>query len=243
MLKKLFPKVEVAEFNKNTGYTGGNNYGIEIALKQKADYIFILNPDVLLENTCLERLVSGAETIKNKGIFGPVLFKDTEKHLVWSAGGFIDPKRFSALLRNTRSQSNKNESLTQCDFVSGTAMLIPCALLQDRLRFHDPYFLYYEDVDLCFAARRLGYPSYTVGNAHAIHLEVSSSLSNATNKEYYLARNHLLFIERHGPIAVKLREFLRLPKSLWEFHAAHKFSAIAGIRDYFLRHYGYFNGK
>src|SRR3989344_3736771 len=46
---------------KNLGYAAGNNVGIEYALKRKADYILVLNNDVLLDKSLFESLVKNAQ--------------------------------------------------------------------------------------------------------------------------------------------------------------------------------------
>jgi hypothetical protein len=73
----------------------------------------------------------------------------------------------------------------------------------------------------------------TSEGAKLVHPEGGTDLT----KNYYLARNHLLFVERNAPFSVQLRETLRLPKTLWEHFKKGDRSALKGIKDYLLRKY------
>lgn len=220
--------------NKNTGFAGGNNLGIRYALKSKADYILILNPDVILDKNCLGNLVKAAKTNKDLSIIGPKLFTSLRKDKIWSFGGILDFVRYSAILIGFgKKDTYKNES--NCEFISGTCMLMPFSLVIKGIKFEEKYFMYYEDVEFCLTAQKLGFSSHVTSEAYAIHLETSNV---SKSKNYYLARNHLLFIERNAPFRVQLHEFVRLPKTLLEHYQKQEFASLFGIGDYFLRKFG-----
>ena len=269
LVKKRFPQVEILRLGHNLGYAGGNNRGIELALKSGPDYVLILNPDVAIFPGAIEKLIVGAKKYANQGIFGPKILQAGRK-TIWSIGGELDKKRWTAKLIGYNqidkthrfpgiSTSGVSRSDTPevsgvihggtygCDFISGTCMLIPKQLLETGLRFYEPYFMYYEDIEFCVRAGKLGFPSYIVPQSKIIHFETSQmnsvlSLSGGIlGKDYYLARNHLLFVERNAPIKVKLREALRLPKTIWEHVNAKGDLGRKGIKDYYLRRFGHIN--
>ncbi|MCX6724605.1 MAG: glycosyltransferase, partial [Candidatus Shapirobacteria bacterium] len=66
-LKEKFPKIILLESPKNLGFAGGNNLGIKKALKNKADFILILNNDTFLDKNLLVFLVKTAESKKQSG--------------------------------------------------------------------------------------------------------------------------------------------------------------------------------
>ncbi len=101
---------------------------------------------------------------------------------------------------------------------------------------YESYFMYYEDVDFCVRARRAGYPLYSVKIPGIMHEE--KGWKNNNNQEYYLARNHLLFVERLAPMWLKTHEILRLPKTYYEHMSKKEYGAAAGVRDYLLRRFG-----
>ena len=61
-IRKNFPEVMVIESKKNLGFAGGNNLGIEEAIKTGADHILLLNPDTIIDQNCLKVLESKADT-------------------------------------------------------------------------------------------------------------------------------------------------------------------------------------
>ena len=75
-LNGTFPSIEVLRLEKNAGYSGGFNYGIDYAIKKlNADYILISNNDVKIGNTSIKALVSTAETDSKIGfVTGKVYF-------------------------------------------------------------------------------------------------------------------------------------------------------------------------
>lgn len=119
-------------------------------------------------------------------------------------------------------------------------MFIPAQLLKQGFRFYEPYFMYYEDVEFGVRAAHLGFSPQVVADSVVIHHEQSEHETAKKMKAYYLARNHLLFLERNAPLTIKLREFIRLPKTLFEHVRKQEYTALKGISDYYLRRFGGF---
>lgn len=250
LVKCQFPRVTVFILPRNTGYAAGNNLGIKKALQLTPDYVLILNPDTILDKNCLKELLKDAEAHVGARVLGPKIYSDAGKKMIWSVGGELDKNRYTAKLiglgEKDKGQYDKGQ---QVDFVSGTCMLIPRQVLETGARFYEPYFMYYEDVEFCVRTRKIGYTSVVVPEAKLVHYEVSNShdtlgakLVNLPGwkllKNYYLARNHLLFVERNAPIRVKLREILRLPKTVFEHVLQQDTQSLKGVRDYYMRKYG-----
>ena len=70
------------------------------------------------------------------------------------------------------------------------------------------------------------------------HVDTASLGKGSYLHQYYLARNHFLFVERLAPFSVKLHELVRLPKTVWEHIVRHEQGALHGVRDYLLRRFG-----
>ncbi|HCM37722.1 MAG: hypothetical protein UV61_C0002G0275 [Candidatus Gottesmanbacteria bacterium GW2011_GWB1_43_11] len=241
LVRQKYAAVNLISLPNNVGFAAGNNLGIELALKEHPTYILILNPDTVLLPGALSALVAAAQHHHQRGIFGPQILRGSDPYVLWSAGGEIDPKRYTAgLIGYNQPVGPSFEKETVCDFVSGTCMLISAALFSFRIRFFAPYFLYYEDVEFCLWAKRFRGFSVYVPQAKILHQETSASGERLQAKSYYLARNHLLFVERCAPFGVKLRELARLPKTLAEHIGSQDLPAVIGIKDYFLRHFGHY---
>ena len=62
-IQKEFPEVVVLEAGENLGYAGGNNFGIQHALQNNADYILLLNNDVVVDSQLLKNLLKAAHSV------------------------------------------------------------------------------------------------------------------------------------------------------------------------------------
>ena len=88
-IQNAYPEVQIVNLEKNLGYAGNNNVGIEIALKQGADWVFVLNEDIILEASCLEKLIEVGECDPGIGILGPLVYHHSEPAVIQSAGGLL----------------------------------------------------------------------------------------------------------------------------------------------------------
>ena len=171
------------------------------------------------------------------GIAGPKIYDIKGK--IWSLGGKIDKKRYSGgLIGLGLKDLNGNGIATKPDYIPGTAMLIKKEVLEKTGLFEEKYFIYYEDTEISQKAQKQGYKIAIIPNATIRHKESSSFGKKSKAHSYYLSRNHLLFVERNAPISIRLREFIRLPKTIWEHLQNKDRYALLGIRDYFLRRFG-----
>lgn len=218
----------------NVGYAGGINKALKGNIS-KYDYFFILNPDIVLKKDCLRNLLSVIAVDKDLGIVGPKIL-DTKGH-IWAMGGELNPIRYSGgLLHYGKPNRAFKEKLVITDFISGTAMLIRKEVFEKIGLFRDDYFLYYEDVDFCLRARKAGFCLAVVPSAEIVHAASSSTGKGSPLMQYYMARNHLIFMQRFAPLHLKIRELIRLPKTLYQ--AKKRKYELLGIRDYFIRKWG-----
>lgn len=235
-LQKDFPGVQILELNENAGYSGGNNLGIKLLIKQSTDYIFILNPDTIICKDTIPKLFKALKSTGRTGIVGPKIYDMKGK--IWSCGGVIDKKRFTGgLIGFGENDTGQYDQAREVDYIPGTAMLIKKEVLEEIGLFEEKYFIYYEDTELSVRARKAGYQIAIVPQAIINHKESSSFGKKSEAHSYYMARNHLLFLERNAPIFTKARELIRLPKTIWEHMERKEKWAVIGIKDYFLRRF------
>jgi GT2 family glycosyltransferase len=88
--------------------------------------------------------------------------------------------------------------------------------------------------NFCQRARNCGYKIVYAPQLIVVHQESTSVKKFYGMKEYYLARNHLIFLFKHAPTSIKFRELIRLPKTLLEFKKDNKKSKykIKGTTDF-----------
>ncbi len=201
----------------NRGYGAAANIGIQKALADRADWVVVCNQDIVLSDRCADKL--------RKNLLA------SESAILSPLAGKLDQLRWT-------SSEPKGYKNNFPDYTSGACFAIHRSVVEAIGCFDERYFLYYEEVDYCVRARREGFPVRQIildcfRHAWAPRLGKGSFLH-----EYYLARNHLLFVERNAPWKVKLRELLRSPKTVCDHVNRKNFGALHGMKDYLLRKFG-----
>lgn len=194
------PGVEWRPMGANLGFAGGSNAGIRIALEGGARFVALVNTDVVLEPTWVERLVGDAAAHPEAGIFGGLLLfahdpgRVNSTGLVMDALGRVRDRDFGAEVATLHREDGPTLGVT------GGAVLLRAEALR-RVGPLDPaYFAYYEDADLCARARRAGIGCRFVAAARATHGFGSTIGAGSPTQRYLLARNHLRFVATHLPL-------------------------------------------
>ncbi len=194
-LKRSSPKVKLIRSQENLGFAGGNNVGIRYSLGNKADYVLLLNNDTVVDKDFLEPLVQFLETDPKFGIVGPLIYDYHVKDKLWWAGGKFD------FWLNFHPETEMSQSETKIvTFQSGCAMLIKKEVFEKVGFLDEDYFLYYEDADFCFSAKRVGFSCAVTKKSNIWH-KISMSTKGEENpaNEYYYVRNKLKFGHKNCP--------------------------------------------
>lgn len=232
----------------NLGFTGGNNLGINYALKNNFDYILIANNDIRVDANFLEKLLSEIK-LQPKSIVAPKIYfeKGYEFHknryqksdlgnVIWAMGGKIDWNNIYgsniAIDEVDKGQYDKNPPIP--DFISGCCFLASSKFFQQVGHFDEKYYLYMEDVDLSLRAVKAGYTIIIVPNSKIWHIN-SGTAGAATNiQDYFITRNRLLFAFKYGSLKTKMAIFRESLKHLLFGRPWQKI----GIKDYYLSKFG-----
>lgn len=189
---KNFPEIKFIQNNNNLGYTGGNNIGIKAALEIGADFVFILNPDTLVDSDCLKSLLEAAK-ILNAQIVGPKIYFPDNK-TIWFAGGIIDTNNIIGVHQGVDEKDlGQYDKVEETDFVTGAAMFVKSNTFEKIGFFDDRYFLYLEDLEFCFRAKLKGMKILYDPRAKVIHKNAHSTGLGSSLQDYYITRNRLLF--------------------------------------------------
>lgn len=197
----------------NTGYAGGANVGMRHALAHGAKWLVILNQDISM-------------TRKAAATFSEYLFK-AEPGIYGPIAGGLDAKRWTTILPSMKT-----------DYISGACIAIHRDVIAKIGYFFEPYFLYYEEADYCIRARRAGFPVKLALIEGITHEESVTLGRGSFAHQYYMARNHLLFVSRLAPDAVKRYEYMRLPWTISEHIMRSEKGGLSGVRDFLLRRFG-----
>jgi GT2 family glycosyltransferase len=203
-----FPGVTLLRNGKNLGFAGGNNPGIKYAMANGADYVLLLNNDTVIEPDFLGRMVQLAESDLSIGIVSPKIFYFSEPKRIWFAGGMIDfHKGLTSHLGDQEIDRGQFDDILDVDFVSGCAMLIKKAVIQDAGLLYDKLFLYYEDSDYCARVHRTGYRIVMAQDARIWH-KVSSTTSKIKDLQWFYGTRNMLIFEKRNARLVQLVYFV-----------------------------------
>jgi GT2 family glycosyltransferase len=176
--------------NSNLGYAGGNNIGINKALDDQSDFIWILNPDIRVESDTLKKMIETAmSSDKIAGIGSRICFR-TDKNLIYSDGGILTPEEGYKVthLHNKMRLPIKGElELQKVDYINGSSILLNAKAVHSIGKFREDFFLYFEEAEWCLRAKNAGWIMVTDTRAIVYH----SPSSKGPAYHYYMTRNRI----------------------------------------------------
>lgn len=167
----------------NGGFAAGNNIGIKYALtKDDFEYIWLLNNDTVIEKDSLSNLVSHSKQ-NDIGICGSALMYFHDPKEVQAYGGTVN-KFFGT----SKHILDKNEIERKLDYVVGASFLIDKKVIDKIGLMSEEYFLYNEDSDYSFDARKNGFKLGIALESIVYHKEGGSTgmHSKQENKSEFL---------------------------------------------------------
>lgn len=189
---------------KNLGYAGGNNVGIEIALKNGADYVWILNPDIRVESQTLNTLFRTVIEDKTLAAIGPRITHRNNPDKIFSDGGMIAMnENYSAYHKHHNAELTSGSKTIDYDisFIDGSCILLNCEAIKEIGKLPEEYFLYFEETDWCFKARKHKWKLAIDSNAAVSNL---TSVKRATFY-YHITRNKIIFCKKYHPNFTQVR--------------------------------------
>lgn len=194
----VYPEVIFIRSDKNLGFAGGNNLGIEQA---KGSYLFFVNNDTEFTESLTEALVATLETHEEVAVVSPKIHYYQQPGLLQYAG-FTEMNYYTARNRcigQFEEDKGQYDTVTgPTGFAHGAAMMVRKEAMEKVGLMKDSFFLYYEEMDWCARFRRAGYGIWINAQALIYHKESVSVGANSALKEYFMNRNRLLFIRRNG---------------------------------------------
>lgn len=211
--------IEIIKNNSNLGYVG-NNLGIKKAIKQKFDYVLLINNDVIVDPNFLEELVNGA----NLGfdLVGPKIYfapgyeyhlsrysKKEQGSVIWSAGGQIDWQNIygSNIGVDEVDIGQYDQNNDKIDFLTGCCLMINSKVFKKIGYLDEKYFMYLEDMEFCQRAKKNGYKLAYVYKSKIWHVNSGSSKSGGSLHDYFITRNRLYFGFKNASFKTKFALF------------------------------------
>lgn len=231
-IRAQFPEVEVLVNERNERFARANNQGMQKALAAGADLVLLLNNDTEVAPDFLDHLVSAAASRPEVGMVAPKIYYHHDQQLIWFAGGRINLWTGHVSHRGLRQHDfpPKYDLPEAVDFLTGCAILAKRECLEmvkihiDEGYLDEGYFMYIEDVDLCWRARKAGFVCLYQPAAKIWH-KVSASTSGQF-KVYHKVRSNFQFFKTYakwyhwptivigvlvGAVAEIIRQFIHNP--------------------------------
>ena len=199
-IKKKFNEIEIIHSDKNLGFSGGNNIGIEYSIKNGAELILLLNNDTIVEPDFLNHLINASNDNEKIGITVPKIKYYSNPDNIWYAGGYISNLKGSAYTIGEGESGEKYQINKFVTFATGCCMLIKKQVFEDVGYWDEDYFLYLEDADFCKRTTVAGFKILFVPGSKIFHKVNTATTKNNKNLPlYYMFRNRLYFSKKLLP--------------------------------------------
>jgi GT2 family glycosyltransferase len=213
-----YPDIFVIENGRNLGFTGGNNRGIEVALSRGAEFIMLLNNDTTVAPDLLLAFVRAAEEHLDAGVFGAKIYFLADPKRIWYAGTrwSADGLGFERVGDGVLDEGTDFHQVQDTEYACGCAMLFRASAARTVGLLDDRFFIFYEEADWCFRARKAGFRCLFVPEAKVWH-RVSATFTGQRSiiQEYFMLRNQLLWAERHMTLRQRLGVGANTLNAIW----------------------------
>jgi len=193
------PLLNILVNDKNLGYAGGLNTGINFVLQHHAEWILLINNDVIVDSTFYFELIKGIRENQEFKIISPLIFEYNRPTRIWFLGDKVIPLTLltRSLSRGEIDQGNLVDVIP-VDFVSGCAMMVHRSVFESIGLFSTRFFMYAEEVDFLQRARLAGFRSATVTRAKMWHKISASAGRDLPGTRYLKIYNQILFYKHYS---------------------------------------------
>lgn len=246
-IKEKFPQIKLIANQKNLGFGKANNIGLKQA---NGKYILLINPDTLVAEDTFEKMIKFFESNSEAGLAGcKILNPDGSLQLAcrrsfpgpWTS--FTKVTGLSNLFPNSKIFARYNltyldENKTyEVDAISGSFMMMRKEVYEKVGGFDEQFFMYGEDLDLCYRIQKSGFKVYYVHSTQIIHYKGESTKRSSLDetKVFYNAMH--LFVKKHLSSSLLIGFILRSAiavRSVFAFLGDRKLLILSVILDFIL---------
>jgi GT2 family glycosyltransferase len=207
MVSEKFPEVILIRNKENLGFSKANNQAIRIA---KGEYILLLNPDTVMEDDTLQKIVHymdqhpkagglGVKMIDGKGNFLP----ESKRGLPKPDVAFYKVFGLSKLFPKSRVFGKYHlgfldpDQIHEVDILSGAFMMVRKTILDKIGLLDETFFMYGEDIDLSYRITSAGYRNIYFPETRIIHYKGESTKKGSINYVLVFYRAMIIFAKKH----------------------------------------------
>lgn len=207
-IKAEFPSIRLVAETENHGFAKANNIAGTYA---QGEFLLLLNPDTIVLDGAIDRLVSFARRVPEAGIWGGRTLNGDRslnptncwhRMTLWSLCcqllGLSSIFRESALFNSEGYGGWMRDSERDVDIVTGCFLLIKRKFWERLGGFDLSYVMYGEEADLCLRAQTVGSQPRITPDAQIVHY-AGASETVRSDKMTRLLRAKVLLVRRHFP--------------------------------------------
>lgn len=206
--------VTLVQAPRNGGFAYGNNLAFRIAQDDgRPDYFHLLNPDTLVRKGAIGSLVRFLEAHPDVGIVGssfenldgsdwPIAFRFPSILSELESG--LQLGVASRILRRWVVAVEMSFEPQPVDWLPGASMMVRRSVFETIGGFDEAYFLYFEETDFCFRAKKAGFPTWYVPESRVMHIVGQSTKVTERNvalkrfPSYWFESRRRYFIASYG---------------------------------------------
>jgi GT2 family glycosyltransferase len=207
LVREKFPHVCRLDLEVNPGYGAALNAGVALASNE---LVVLMNGDAWPQPGGVERLVEGAAHEPHGGVFGPRLL-NPDGTLQPSVRGFPTIWRLATEYLFLRWLAPRSRALNafygsgfdhtsrrEAEFLLGAVLLVRRHVFDEIGGFDESFFMFNEEVDLCYRARAAGWTVLFWPDAEFVHVGGASTSQVWPSMYREQLRSHLRFLAKHG---------------------------------------------
>lgn len=203
IVQKYFSKIpiNIIATKRNNGFARGNNIGIQKAIDEDCDLVFILNPDMQLEQKCIDLISKKFIADEKIGVVGPIVLDSKETNNIIQSYGFkVNFKTQKKHLCHTGEKlTDEIPPEIYVDYVLGGAMMIRTNVLSTTGLFEENYFMYNDELDIAYRIFKAGFKTVCLRDAIVRHFHDFDNNNKRGNNlmYYYIMRNRYLYFIKY----------------------------------------------
>jgi hypothetical protein len=217
MLAAEFPQVRFLQSEANLGFAAANNMAFD---KCSGEYLLFLNPDTEVVGTAVRAMLSFLRATGNAGAAGAKLLNSDltlQTSCIQRFPTILNQALDFDLLRRAFPRASlwgtgplfaADGAVATVEAVSGACLMVTREAFERVGRFSTRYFMYSEDVDLCYELQAAGLRNYYASAATVIHHGGKSTASYQTGVSAVVmreSRRQFLYVHRGAAYAAAYR--------------------------------------
>ncbi len=220
-IKNAYAKVNLLVNEKNIGFGKANNQAIKASA---GEYVLLLNPDTIIVGDAIQRMLAFIINDAHIGAVGPkvvdgnkVVQPECARKYLTLSGELVRLAKIDLLHRRSKMDNTWNHT-REVEVLSGSCMLIRKSCLEQIGGFDEQFFLYGEDVDLCYRIKQSGWKVYYFHKASVRHLAHQASAKATAFSPFAVScsSSYKYFKKNRGlGVAILYRIVVLLTSLLW----------------------------